>query len=241
MPPFSPEFFGANLSHARVSAGLTQQGLATRSGVNRVSIAKIELGQSIAGIDDVVRLAGALSVPIQKLITGTYRPPSDLAGIAAELHALGVRDLVVSSPIVPGAFRRREEVLVLALRGDRPEVRVIEALPYVLARHPWNVGLVRAFARTYDPRVQVRLAWLSEVTQILGGRGNFTIKSEAVLSLGRLTRLVRKPKNPDDLGHPGTGPAPPVWKRWNITYGGGIAEFRSRAADLATANTKGGE
>lgn len=163
-----------------------------------------------------------------------------MPGITFELHTLGVRDLAVPSATVPGAFRRREEVLVLAVRGDRPEVRVIEAIPFLLARHPWKVSLVRAFATVHDRRVRVRLAWLSEVALILGNRADFPIASEAIKSLGRFRRLVRKPSTPDDLGHPGSGRIPPVWKRWNITYGGGINNFLTRAAELSAMNPVGG-
>jgi transcriptional regulator with XRE-family HTH domain len=230
----SPQKLGRKVRNARLSLGLTQHALATRTGINRTSIAKIELGQITVGFADLLRIAGSLNAPLQLFLTGKSRPPSDLPGIATELFSLGIRDLVVSDATVPGAFRHAEEVAVLAVRGDRPEVRVIEAMPFVLAGRQWRGGLLRAFAAMHDKRALPRLAWLAEIAIILGNHFEFKIASEAMVSLSQLIRMAKKPSNPDDLGYPGTGSRSPVWKRWNITYGGGLDGFRTRATELGT-------
>ncbi len=229
----SPQKLGRKVHNARTRRGLTQHALAQRTQINRTSIAKIESGLLSVGYAEILRLAAALNVPLQSFISGKVQPPTDLPGIAVELYALGVRDLVVSETVVPGAFRHPEEVAVLAVRGERPEVRVLEAMPFVLARRRWRVGLLRAFAAVHDRQALPRLAWLAEIALVLGNHSGFQIAGEAVVSLGRLIRMAKKPPTPDDLGHPGTGPRSPVWKRWNIAYGGGLDGFRARATELA--------
>jgi transcriptional regulator with XRE-family HTH domain len=238
----NPQNLGRRVRNARKLRGLTQIALAARTGINRTSVAKIEVGQIAVGFAELVRIAESLNVPIQQLLTGKSRPSSDLAGIAVELFDLGVRDLVVSNAAVPGAFRHPEEVVVLAVRGDRPEVRVIEAMPFVMAGRKWRVGLLRAFAAVHDKRAFPRLAWLSEIALLLAGHAGFRTAGDAVVSLGRLIRRAKKPTTPDDLGHPGTGSRSPVWKRWNITYGGGLDDFRARVTELAAriATEEGG-
>jgi len=235
------EKVGANLRRARLKAELTQQVLARRSRINRTSLVKIELGQHALSIDEVTRLAGALRVPVQQFLTGETRPSLDLKGIAFELYHLGVRDYVVEGAAVPGAFRSPEEVVVLALRGDRPDSRLIDAMAFVLATNPLNPGLALAFANLHDRRVRVRLAWLSDVTLALAQKSTFPIAVRKAGGLERLIHRVKKADEPDDLGHPGPARSGPLWRRWNITYGGTMDEFLQRARELAQIHPPGDE
>ncbi|HKB04898.1 MAG TPA: helix-turn-helix transcriptional regulator [Gemmataceae bacterium] len=235
------ERVGANLRQTRLKARLTQQVLAKRSGINRTSLVKIELGQYALSIDEVTRLAGALRVPVQQFLTGKTRPSADLRGIAFELYHLGVRDYLVEEAAVPGAFRPPEEVVVLALRGDRPETRLIDAMPFVLATHPLNQGLALAFANIHDRRVRVRLAWLSEVTLALARNSAFPVAVQKAGGLEGFVKRAKKADEPDSLGHPASARTGPLWRRWNITYGGTMDDFLQRARALAHAHPPGDE
>jgi hypothetical protein len=130
-------------------------------------------------------------------------------------------------------------VLVLAVRGDRPEPRMVEALPAVLARRKFRVPLVSAFADIHDPRVRGRLAWLSEVTLTLSRLASFPWPIGSETQLRDLRAAGIKSAEPDSLGHPGDGPRPPAWRRWNITYAGTIQNFLSRLAEVAAADSPG--
>jgi hypothetical protein len=152
------------------------------------------------------------------------------------LYRLGIRDLVVSDSQVPGSFRHDEEVVVLAVSGDRPEPRVVEAIPFVLARRDFNGSLVAAFANLHDKRARGRLAWLSELT-LLFSRSRptpLTIESTPASIQSLIDQGVKAPE-PDSLGHPRTGRAPPVWLRWNITYAGTVDDFVRRTNEVAAA------
>ena len=235
------EKIGENLLVARRSAKLSQTALARRSGINRTQIIKIESGSYSPRFEEVIRLAEALNCPLQTFLTGKTRPAGRLASIAFELRHFGVLDLVVSGAKVPGAFRRVEEVVVLALCGGRPEVRVIQAIPFVLARHRLATKLTLGFASIHNLRARARIAWLSDLTLVLGQRGILPLADGVEESLAQMTRVVKKPTEPDDLGHPGANHLAPVWKRWNITYGGTLAEFAARAGELTTRDRRKGD
>ncbi len=229
---------GANVRSARLSADLTQTELARRSGVSRTQIVKMEAGRIFPQLDEAIRLADALHVPIQRLISGRNRQSEELKGIAQELYGLGIRDFIVAGATVSGAFRRPEQVLALALRGDRPEARIVEAIPFVLSRNRIHVRLTLAFADLYDPRVKSRLAWLSDLTITLARLGTLTMVPEVERRLEKLIKSVKKPEVPDDLGSPEEGRLSPIWRRWNVTYSGSIKAFQSRAGELSAGQAK---
>jgi len=225
----------------RLNAALSLSALERQSGVDRVKISKMETGVYSPGWEEVLQLAQALRVPLQRFLTGETQPSVSLKGIATELYRLGVRDFAVEGAEVPGAFRRPEQVIAVALRGDRPEPRLIDALPLVLATQKLNAGLALAFAGLHGRRVRVRLAWLCDVTLLLGQLNTFPVQVQAPEELEKITSRVKKPAEPDDLGHPGSRRATPLWRRWNITYGGTMDDFLTRARDLAAGNTVGDE
>ena len=51
----------------RKSAGLTQEGLAVKSGVSRQTILSIEKNKFIPGLDVALKISKSLSVPIDKI------------------------------------------------------------------------------------------------------------------------------------------------------------------------------
>jgi len=232
---------GANLEAARLFEKMTQAALARRTGISRTQIVKMEAGQTVPRLDEAVRLADALHVPVQQFLNGKKRPGANLNGIAHELFQLGIRDLVVSDAAVPGAFRRPEQVISLALRGERPEVRILEAMPYVFSRHRLNARLSLAFADLYDQRVKVRMAWLCDVTLTIARKGTLSIAPDVEQALERLTTSVKKPKVPDGVGHPSEGSLSPVWRRWNITYSGNMAAFEARIRSLVDGEIRRSE
>lgn len=232
MEEIESESFGARLRNSRLKANLSQAAFSRQTGVSRLKIVRTESGEYSPHWDEVLRFAQVLKVSLQHFLNGRDRPRTDLQAIAFELHHLGIWDYVVDGAVIPGAFRRREEVLALILKGNQPESRLIDAIPVVLSTVTLNPSLTLSFADKYDKRVRVRLAWLSEIALLLGRMRHFPVTVESQESLERLIRRVKKPQEPDDLGHPGSRKHSIIWRRWNITYGGTIEGFITRAAEL---------
>src|SRR5437016_4822588 len=132
MREFESRSLGQRIASARKAAGLTQLALAKTTQIKRVQIVRMEAGRAVPRLDEAVRLAEALKVPSEWFVAGRCMPTYDLRGIALELYRLGIRDLEVSQPRVPGASRNKEEVLAIAVGGDRPEPRIIDAIPFLL-------------------------------------------------------------------------------------------------------------
>jgi hypothetical protein len=184
----------------------------------------------------LVRIAGALDVSLHRLVAGADRPGDGLHDVAIELRNLGLVDLWVEDPIVPGAFRRPEEVVARAVSGREPVPRVVEAIPAILAWNRLDPVLLRAYARTDGSRTVRRLAWLADVALAIDRRGRFPggCRKE------QLVRFARKVPAPppgteewDDLGRPMAGvPKSPVWKRWRIRYDTDLEQFERRVQDL---------
>jgi len=237
-----PEFgrqFSDNVKSARELRLLTQNELAILASISRPQIVRMESGSYSPDVPQLLRLAAALRVPLEYLTAGRWRPSSSLRGLAFDLHRLGIRDLEVSGSEVPGSLRHPEEVVALALAGDRPEVRVLEALPLVLAGVRLRVPLVNAFAlSTGDKRVRTRLGWLCDITLILSKQSTFPATVVAPRSLEvlskRFLRFVDKKAAPDTLGHPGNFTSRLLpWKRWHINYAGRLDDFLKRSQEAA--------
>lgn len=62
------EFFNKNLKFLRTQKGLSQEKLAQMIGKDRSSITYWELGKSEPTIDNVIKISGALNVPIYDLV-----------------------------------------------------------------------------------------------------------------------------------------------------------------------------
>lgn len=60
--------FGKRLRTLRMTRGLTQQHLAERAGINRVTIARFETGEQLPRYSTMVALANGLGLPIERLI-----------------------------------------------------------------------------------------------------------------------------------------------------------------------------
>src|SRR5262249_4512376 len=138
MIPAELQNVGKWLLLARVRQGLTQRELALRANISQPRVSGIEKGEVLPTLPQLIRLARALVVPIQWFLSGSVTPGREVADFALQLQSLKVVDLLVPNSLVPGAFRPTEEVLALAVRGDQPNPRIIEAIPAVLAWNRWS-------------------------------------------------------------------------------------------------------
>lgn len=232
-------FIAENLTALRLKHGLSQGALAQRCGLKRQQINYFETGARTPSIEQLLRIAQALDVSLHRLLTGEDRPGVTIRDIALELRALGLVDLWVEDPVVPGAFRHPEEVIVLAILGTEPAARVLEAVPALLAWNRWDYVLLWAFARV-NGRVLNRLAWLADVTLALERGGGFPGGCPGKEDLTRFVKRVKPPKRDwiDPVGHPSPEPSrSPIWKRWGIGYAADLSTFRKRAESLLSEST----
>jgi transcriptional regulator with XRE-family HTH domain len=68
--------FGQNLRHCRQRAGLSQERFADLSGIHRTMVSKFERGENQPMLETLVKIACALDVPVDELLTGiSWRAP----------------------------------------------------------------------------------------------------------------------------------------------------------------------
>jgi len=227
---------GTNLLVARLDRGLTQGQLARASGLSQARVSLFEAGRRLPSLDQFIRIARALDVPLQRLFSGADRPGVELKDLAVELRRLGASDLWVAEAPLPGAARRPEEVIALAVAGGSPDPRVVETIPALLS---WNeVDPHVLWAHGIETGTAYRLAWLADVA--------LTIDREYGIPggcrRGQLERFVLEVGPPprevpwDDLGRPTeVAPTSPVWRRWRISNGVSLDDFDRRASALAAS------
>jgi transcriptional regulator with XRE-family HTH domain len=226
---------GAHLLRARLDRGLSQGMLARRCNLAQSQVSWFESGRRRPSLEQFVRIARALDLPLQRLLSGTDRPGVGLADLALELRRLGAVDLWIDGATVPGAARRPEEVIALAVSGPGPDPRVVEAIPALLSWNGINPSILRAFGAA--TKTAYRLAWLADVALTIERRKGFPggCRREP---LERFLKAIGPPPGEaawDDLGKPVQGtPSSPVWRRWKIRYGATADDFDRRAKDLAS-------
>jgi len=195
------------------------------------------IGARVPSIRQLLQIAKALDLPLQRLLTGSNRAGCAVREIAIELRSLGMLDLWVESAVVPGAYRPGEEVVTLAIAGREPDARIVEGIPAVLAWNHWNGILLRAFARATGRRTVYRLGWFADVALALERTGGFPGGCPGKEDLLAFVKRIKKPPPDrwDDLGRPAERPpASPVWKRWRINYAADLATFLQRAEGLVS-------
>jgi transcriptional regulator with XRE-family HTH domain len=240
----SPELLNlaASLSLARQEQGFSQTELAARCGLSQAQISYLEVGLRQPTLDQLLRIARALGTSVQKLLTGANRPGTDLKDLALELRSLGLVDLWIKSPIVPGAFRCPEETLSLAVSGSEPDPRILEAIPAVLAWNELAPVLLRAYGLLTRPHTTRRLAWLADVALAIDRRGGFPggcRRDQLARFIKMISHPDRKPPRWDSLGRPmAKTPASPIWKRWKICHDSDLDAFQQRANHLHESRTK---
>ena len=224
---------GNYLAESRLKAGLSQATLAARCGLVQQQVSYFEAGLRIPTLAQVIQMARVLDISIQRLITGADRPGAGPAGLALELRQLGAVDLRVSNSHVPGSFRRPEEVINLALAGESPDPRIVEALPAVLAWSELNIDLLIGYSKAGG--TTRRLAWLADVVLTLDRQAGFPGGCHKAI-LERFLQQVDLPDKSDawdDLGQAAaTLSTSPLWRRWRISYDSSLSQFRQRAEHL---------
>jgi transcriptional regulator with XRE-family HTH domain len=232
-PTADLERLGTYLAHSRLESGLSQAALAARCGLAQQQVSYFEAGLRIPTLPQALRIAGALDIPIQRLLTGSDRPGAGPASLAIELRRLGVVDLRVGDPAVPGSFRRPEEVINLAIEGEAPDPRIVEAIPAALAWADLDPDLLVGHAKAAG--TTRRLAWLADVALAIDRQAGFPGGCRKG-PLGRFLRDVDLPGESepwDDLGKPAAVPSTsPLWRRWRIAYDAELSQFRRRAEHL---------
>lgn len=59
---------GDRIRTARLHANLTQEALAERAGMDRQTVNRIEQGHASAKLDNLIRIAAALDIPLADLV-----------------------------------------------------------------------------------------------------------------------------------------------------------------------------
>jgi|GEM_PF-1876094 len=227
------ERLGTHLAESRMKAGFSQAALAARCGLVQQQVSLFEAGLRIPTLPRILQLARALDIPIQRLLTGADRPETSPADLAMELRRLGVVDLWISDATVPGAFRCSEEVINLAIAGEEPDPRIVEAIPATLAWADLDPDLLLGHARAAG--TTQRLAWLADIALSIDRQAGFP----GGCRKGPLERFLQQVDLPgesepwDDLGACATNPSTsPLWRRWRIAYDADLSQFRQRAEHL---------
>jgi transcriptional regulator with XRE-family HTH domain len=73
--------FGENLIAARKRVGMSQEEVGWRASLHRTEVSILERGARLPRIDTLVKLAGAIGVPAERLLEGiVWRPGSTRLG-----------------------------------------------------------------------------------------------------------------------------------------------------------------
>jgi transcriptional regulator with XRE-family HTH domain len=210
---------------------LNQQGLAARSGLTQAQISYLETSRRRPTLSQLTALGQALEVSLDQLLrTG---PGGGLADLTFELRNLGVVDFKATGAKPPTALRPIEQTLALALAGDEPETRIIEAIPSVLAWNVFDPELLKAYGGRAEQRVLHRAAWLADAALAIDKAQGFPGGIWQPRNLAGLVRIAKRPDQADSLGRPATTKGlAPLWKKWNVTYAADLSTFRTRAEGL---------
>lgn len=77
------EFLNNNLKYLRTQYGISQQGLADKIGIDRSTVSRIENNEIETTIDNAIKIANALNVPLYDLVgkdlrlNDTNNPPNE--------------------------------------------------------------------------------------------------------------------------------------------------------------------
>jgi transcriptional regulator with XRE-family HTH domain len=143
------ERFGVNLLRIRQARRLSQESLAERAGVHRTQISLLETGQRQPLLETLIRLAGALEIPLPALLEGIAfkSGPGEGEFVVSdppELPRVGVEK---SDSMTPG--RRGECGRIVAGGSREGHGSVTDLRPR--HRDAGNVTLRRAFLMPTPP------------------------------------------------------------------------------------------
>lgn len=153
---------------ARKAAGLTQQQAAARIGVSQAYLALLERGRRRLTEKLTLAFVGlyhlpSTALPLEQLSSGT---PRDSEAVAGNLAGLGYPGF---SFLRPARQANPASVLLAALSSSDLEVRVIEALPWLVLKFPemdWEWLLREARQR----EIQNRLGFVVALARRLAAR-----------------------------------------------------------------------
>lgn len=142
---FTPDFaerLAHNVKSLRVARGLTQAGLAERSGVARTTLSLLESGSANPSLEAVLRLSDALEVPLDELLEA--RGPQTHVCRKAE-RASKTRGGVTIEKLLPERIAGVElEQLTL------PPGRVLTGVPHLSG--------IREYLVVHQGRIELRVA-----------------------------------------------------------------------------------
>jgi transcriptional regulator with XRE-family HTH domain len=232
---------GLRLKEARHDSGLTLSELADLSGISVASLSRFESDRAEPGFGDVCVIAQRLGWPLLHFATGQKRKGDDTSALATELHFWGLRDVLMADRILLGEVRAFEE-LYADSTSRVLDTRVLEALPALLLRNPFEVRelLLQSVAYASIRRV----GWLAEVAEeIMKKLPRHSVQPEASRRLQGVQSAAwkeRTPEEPDFLG-PLASPklrdhiwnnSPPVARRWKIACDIKLDQFLGRAESV---------
>jgi transcriptional regulator with XRE-family HTH domain len=227
---------GAHMAAARKRRGLSQVALARKCGLTQGAISAMESGDRRPSLEQFFRVARALDVPLQQLISGKDRPGGELADIAMQLRSLGIVDLWVRDAVVPGAFLRVEEVIAHIMSVGEPDPRVVLAMPAVLAWNEWDFHQLVWSGPAADARLRNRVGWLADLALAIDRRRGFPggcRREQLSVFVEHFHPHVSKREVWDSLGRLMTGePRSPIWRRWRINFDAEPGDFEKRAEEL---------
>ena len=115
---------GYHLLHARLDRGFSQHRVAQECHLSQAQVSLFEAGRRLPSLEQLMRLARALDLPLQSLLeTGSDCPGGELKDITVELRHSGAVDLWVADANIPGAAHCAEEVIALAVSEKGPPTR----------------------------------------------------------------------------------------------------------------------
>jgi hypothetical protein len=144
-----------------------------------------------------------------------------------------VIDLWVGDSAVPGSFRRPEEVINLAIAGEAPDPRIVEAIPATLGWADLDPDLLIGYTKAAG--TTRRLAWLADIALAIDRQSGFPggCRKRPLERFLRQADLPGESEPWDDLGKPTSEPSTsPLWRRWRIAYDADLSQFRQRAEHL---------
>jgi len=154
------ERFSANLLWLRQRAGLTQQELADRIGMNRVSLGELERGRRLPRLDTILRLAEGLGVRNSELVAFMWWDPARHEHYESEADASS--GLEVLDFDLPARFR-------ISPVGYESEERFKDRLRQRMEdpAHRAVLELLRDDAPEIAPRERPDAAWVLRTGQAL--------------------------------------------------------------------------
>jgi len=176
------------LKSARRTAGLTPQQAADRLGVSQAYLALLERGrrpmtaQLRSRIVDLYRL-GPLALPLDADNLGSWDSSSLAAGLAS-LGYPGFRQLT-------GVPQNPATILLAAVAAGDIEVRVIEALPWVVIEYhnlDWEWSIRQAKVRDVQNRLGFVVMLARQVAEKRGVAAGRLHQVEEILDRARLVR-----------------------------------------------------